>query len=71
MYTLVLWPHLKMCVGSIHEYTYLCQLFIANYEIGWYQLHPKVLMILNRAPERWEQWERVPSQFVILAATFG
>ena len=25
----------------------------------------------SRAPERWERWERVPSQFVILAATFG
>ena len=25
----------------------------------------------RRAAERWEQWERVPSQFVILAATFG
>ena len=24
-----------------------------------------------RAAERWERWERVPSQFVILAATFG
>ena len=25
----------------------------------------------SRAPERWERWERVPSQFGILAATFG
>ena len=25
----------------------------------------------TRAPERWERWERVPSQFEILAATFG
>ena len=24
-----------------------------------------------RASERWERWERVPSQFEILAATFG
>ena len=24
-----------------------------------------------RAPERWERWERVPSQVEILAATFG
>ena len=24
-----------------------------------------------RAPERWERWERVPSQFLILAATLG
>ena len=24
-----------------------------------------------RAPERWERWERVPSQFEILEATFG
>ena len=24
-----------------------------------------------RAPERWERWDHVPSQFVILAATFG
>ena len=23
------------------------------------------------APERWERWERVPSQFEIFAATFG
>ena len=23
------------------------------------------------APERWERWDRVPSQFEILAATFG
>ena len=26
---------------------------------------------LTRAPERWEGWEHVPSQFEILAATFG
>ena len=25
----------------------------------------------GRAPERWERWKRVPSQFEILAATFG
>ena len=25
----------------------------------------------SRAPEKWERWERVPSQFEILAATFG
>ena len=25
----------------------------------------------SRAPERWEQWERVLSQFKIFAATFG
>ena len=24
-----------------------------------------------RAPKKWERWERVPSQFEILAATFG
>ena len=28
-------------------------------------------MVPGRAPERWERWECVPSQFVILAATFG
>ena len=25
----------------------------------------------TRAPERWERWDCVPSQFEILAATFG
>ena len=29
------------------------------------------MMARARAPERWERWERVPSQFEILAATFG
>ena len=29
------------------------------------------MTILSRAPERWERWECVPSQFEILAATFG
>ena len=31
----------------------------------------KFFKVLHRAPERWELWERVPSQFVVLAATFG
>ena len=30
-----------------------------------------IITPLNRATERWERWERVPSQFEILAATFG
>ena len=29
------------------------------------------VMVVIRAPERWERWECVPSQFEILAATFG
>ena len=28
-------------------------------------------MVVSRAPERWERWERVPSQYEIFAATFG
>ena len=27
--------------------------------------------VCTRTPERWEQWERVLSQFKIFAATFG
>ena len=29
------------------------------------------LEVASRAPERWERWERVPSQFRILPANFG
>ena len=29
------------------------------------------IRVKTRAPERWKRWERVPSQFEILAATFG
>ena len=31
----------------------------------------EVKVVMARAPERWERWECVPSQFEILAATFG
>ena len=33
-----------------------------------YSIEP---VLASRAPERWELWKRVPSQFDILAATFG
>ena len=42
----------------------LCIVFIkggATLQLSW----------TTRAPERWERWECVPSQFEILAATFG
>ena len=31
----------------------------------------ELLMFESRAPERWDRWEHGPSQFEILAATFG
>jgi hypothetical protein len=38
----------------------------------WYRGMWRTLRVAEgRAPERWEWWERVPSQFEILAATFG
>ena len=39
--------------------------------ITWVNVVGVIPFITVRAPERWERWERVPSQFEILAATFG
>ena len=46
---------------------------LSVYEQGWdLQIDWESLVkVWGRAPERWERWERVPSQFEILAATFG
>ena len=66
----LLWPEAVIYYGSN-----VCCYRISN--------HPPVLCyaqkpgnetlweVTLRAPEIWERWERVPSQFEILAATFG
>ena len=72
--------HLNRCIGSKVMAILLNRWILPTGRVASGKVCPaacaagllySTVRCFSRAPERWEQWEHVPSQFDILAATFG